>query len=242
MSSDNVDNGAGKRPYKSLPDAVEHAILKALAANIRAYGNKRYDDVREHPDFAPWIGRAEGATGKKRFRRLVDKIAKPMPADRTKPHRSRDINEDQEAWAHQQLAEYSPSTRSGVPVSAANVMGGGLPTLRGLDGIERMLETSFADIERVRQAALVDDPRGVGGQAASIPELLLKVVGRTNATIETTLRVYDLYIRVVSDAAFYKAFMLFLQETLGDDSKFPVVVQGFRRLVELHGGLHLGEA
>jgi hypothetical protein len=91
-----------KRVYLSIPEDLELRLLQALMANVRALANKRYDLVREPPEFALWIGRAQGAAGKKRFRRLLNQIV--APGRSTAHPGGGDTRAEQEAWADEQLA------------------------------------------------------------------------------------------------------------------------------------------
>jgi hypothetical protein len=222
-----------KRPYTKIPEDLELRLLRAIALNIREYGNERYDLVREHPDFAPFVGRLTGATGKKRWRRLVDKVAKPMPPDRTKPHRGRIVNQEQEAWAEEPFP--NADAVAGLP-PVTELMAGGLPMLLDVAAIGRSLQTAMEDIERVRQAALVDDPLAPGGRAAAVPTLLLRAVTATFDSAERHLQLFDRVTTLMSNNAFTLELFSLIDELFADDThKRALMRQGVQRLVRKHG-------
>lgn len=233
MSEQDEQNEPVKRTYLKIPEALELRILRALMLNIQEYGNQRYSLVREQPDFAPWIGAGTGATGKKRFRRMVDRVAKPMPADRTKPHRGRIVNQEQEAWAENPWPR--PEGLS-VPPPASVLRAGGLPVLFDLAELARSLQTAKEDIERVRQAALIDDPTAPGGRAAGIPALLLRTVNATHECAERQLSFWDRLTALMSNNAFTVELLQLADELNADDpSKRVRFREGIQQLLRKHG-------
>lgn len=81
MSSDNVDNEAGKLS----PEALKPVILEAIGVHVREHGPKDWHLVRERTDFAHVIGQASVPSDSRRFWRWVAKVREEMPADRTRP-------------------------------------------------------------------------------------------------------------------------------------------------------------
>lgn len=233
MSEQDDEKKLGKRSYAKIPEELELRMLRALALNIREYGNARYDLVREHPDFAPWIGAGAGATGKKRFRRQVDRVAKPMPPDRTKPHRGRIVNREQEAWAEDLWPHSDPA--AGLP-PVRDLMAGGLPLFLDLVELSRSLQTAKEDIERVRQAALVDDPLAPGGRAAAVPTLLLRAITATFDSAERHLHLFDRVSALMSNNGFTLELFGLVDELNADDpQKRALMREGIHRLVRKYG-------
>ena len=112
----------------------------------------------------------------------------PLPKDRTRPHRGRDVNEDQLAWAKEQAARANENTTLPVKLSAEKVMSGGAVALVAFNDFKTLLATAPDDIERARQAALIDDPDGIDGQAALDPKLLLKTVDTRGKLVLTIMK------------------------------------------------------
>ncbi|HEY8572502.1 hypothetical protein [Phenylobacterium sp.] len=232
MSEQKDEKKPEKRAYAKMPEALELRALRALALNIREHGNERYNLVREHPEFVEWIGRQTGAAGKKRFRRLVDRVTKPLAADCTKPHRGRIVYREQQAWA-----EEAWPAASGLPIAPVQeLMAGGLPVLLDLVELARSLQTAKDDIERVRHAALIDDPLAPGGRAAAVPTLLLRAITATFDCAERHLRLFDRVTALMTNNAFtVELFELIATLTADDLEKRALFQDGVRALLRKHG-------
>lgn len=101
MSSQDETPSNTKRSHERMPAALEGQMLRAVAEHRRQYGSKHYPLLREHPDFKPWIGKQTGETGRKCLQRMVKRVSKRLPEDRTRPHKGREVNDDQAAWAQE---------------------------------------------------------------------------------------------------------------------------------------------
>lgn len=225
-----------KRSYDRIPDALELKLLRALVSHVREHGSKRYDLIREDPEYAPWIGHAEGEKGRKRFRRLLDRITKPLPADGAPASAASALNADQEAWATQQLAA-NAATIGRLPIATPQLMSGGLPALLDIIELRRELDECTDDLNRIRDVALEDDPQAIGGRAAAIPDLLLKVAKARTELSSRKAQLYDRQLSLLRDHAFGLDLVAMISDSLADQpEKRALLLSGLQTLVRKHGG------
>lgn len=221
---------------------MQAEIARAIALNRREYGNKRYDLVRERPEFAPWIGDATGETGRKRFNRLVKVVREPLPKDRTRPFQNRPVNEGQHAWAQEESARANAKCMLPIRLTPEQMMAGGGTALIGFLGLQDIIAEGPADLQRVRAATLVDDPDGVGGKRTIDPDLLRKTV---LTSIDFVKGVADLqrdYASIFPTLAFAAGAMRIALQAAGEDPAAQrSVVADFGALIQQFNGLAPGE-
>jgi hypothetical protein len=192
-----VPEAAARKAKVKCPPAKKAEILRAIALHQREHGNCNWHLVRQHPDFAPWIGEASGPSGRRKFFHWKKKLRRPLPADRTRPHDGRGVNEDQQAWATLEAEAAAQAPNQLVALSPRHIMADGATAVAGFPQLAQKLGQGFDDIERVRRAALLDDPHGYKGQSAHQPDLLLKAVRETRELTRTStgfLREYNVLL------------------------------------------------
>lgn len=230
--------GAQESKPPKCPAHVKSAIDRAIAEHIQKHGRKDWHVVRERPEFAPWIGAAAGPSAHKKFFRWVNRIAKPLPKDRTRPHEGRETNEAHEAWARVQGHLASAGEQLPVPVSPRHIMANGNRAIAGYAELGRLLANGFDDVERVRAHALIDDPNGLGGQSAADPELLLKAGGRLSTLVQTALGIFREFNATWAREEFNHALVQMLGEALSGHSELHrQVMDGLAELVREFGGV-----
>ena len=237
MSSQDETPSTAKLSHERMPPALERQLLIAVAEHRRQYGSKHYPLLREHPDFEPWIGKRTGETGRKRLQRVVKRVSKRLPEDRTRPHKGRDVNDDQVAWAEERAA--TANAGSGVPivVSPAQIMAGGGLALTGFVELARMLKNGPADLELVRQAALADDPDGAGKFAID-PELLLKAIRAQSDWVDKVERLSARFASVFATTEFAEGVVQLITVNLAHlPEERDATLQDLNDLVRQLGGL-----
>jgi hypothetical protein len=157
-----------------VPPTLKPQIRRAMAAHLREHGDCDWDFVREHPEFAAYIGRQSGETGRKMFQRWKRELSAPLKPDRTRPKEGREIIEGHQAWANDQ----APAPADGLPMrpTPTQLMAQGRSALRGHQVVAARLQQAAEDIDRLRQCALAPDPTGVNGLAVRDPQLLAGAV------------------------------------------------------------------
>lgn len=80
-----IPKAAAPKAKVKCPAAKKAEILRAMALHQREHGN--WHVLGEHPDFAAWIGKASGPSGRRRTRQ--DKICPSPRLARTAPSSGR---------------------------------------------------------------------------------------------------------------------------------------------------------
>ena len=234
---DDAEGAPPSRPPK-CPPHVKRAIFRAIAEHIQQHGRTDWRLVCERPDFAPWIGAAAGPSAHRKFSRWVEKIAKPLPKDRTRPHEAREAGEARKSWARVQAHLASAGEKLPVPVSPRHFMANGNEVIAGYAELGQVAADGFDDLQRVRAHALIDDPGGVGGQSAADPELLLKAVGRASTLIQTALGIFREFNATWAREEFNHALVQMLNETLSGNPELQrKVMADLAALVSDFGGV-----
>lgn len=228
---------SGKRGKPWGTPALQAEIAKAIALHRRQYGNKHYDLVRERAEYAPWIGKEAGATGTQRFKRLVRRVRQPLPSDRTRPHQNRETNAEQQAWAEVETQRANAQCSLPIQLSPEQVMSGGGTALIGFLALQDLIVDGPTDLQRAREALLVDDPAGIGGKRTFAPELLQKNV---LATVNFAKGVADLvrdYASIFPTRDFAVGLMRIALEAAGDnkDAQLRVTQQVGQLIQQLNG-------
>jgi hypothetical protein len=225
------------KPLK-CPAKVKAAILPAIAQHIREHGRRNWDLVRERPEFAPWIGEAAGPSGRRKFFRWVEDVAKRLPKDRTRPHEARQANDDQFEWAKAQAQQIAHQQNLPIAVASRHLMAKGAKAVEGYAFLARQMANGFEDLERVRAAALVDDPNGIGGKSVIDPKLLLKTIQTSTTLVQTTTGLYREYNATWERAAFQDALLDMVEDKLaGHPELRDEVLSGFQDVVDEFGGV-----
>jgi hypothetical protein len=72
---------ASAKPPK-MPAGVRLKLHHAIAKHLSLYGGRKYDLLREDPEFRPYIGKHLGETGDKRLDRAVKEVRASLPKRR----------------------------------------------------------------------------------------------------------------------------------------------------------------
>ncbi len=237
VQGENPEAAAPKAKVK-CPAAKKAEILRAMALHQREHGNCNWHLVREHHDFAAWIGEASGPSGRRKFFHWKKKLRRPLPADRTRPHDGRSVNEDQQAWATAEAVAAAKVSNQLVALSPRHIMADGATAVAGFPQLAQKLGQGFDDIERVRRAALLDDPDGYKGQSAGLPELLLKTVRETRELTQTStafLREYNAHC--AHEALNHELIALIESELPDQPERRDRLLRRIADLLSRHGGV-----
>ena len=117
-------------------------------------------------------------------------------------------------------------------------MAKGARAVEGYAFLARQLANGFEDLERIRAAALVDDPNGIGGQSVIDPKLLLKTIQTSTTLVQTTTGLYREYNATWERAAFQDALVEMVEDKLADHPELrDEVLSGFQDVVDEFGGV-----
>jgi hypothetical protein len=219
-----------------VPPEMKARIRRAIAQNLREDGGD-WDLVREDPEFAPYIGRAAGEAGRKMFFRWKRQLALPLQPDRTRPKDGRQVIEEHQAWADKE-ASATPA-RTGLPIrlTGAQLMAQGRTALRGYQMVAERLQQASDDIERIRQCALIEDPEGVKGLAASDPQLLISAVKLEHDNAQRLTAFLVQITKLQDSEEFVQAVVAVIETELADVPEHRErVAAGLERILERYQG------
>ena len=236
-----------EEPAKKTPNPVPAAaaleMLQAVAEHRRLYGSVNYHLLRQRPEFAQWIGHATGETGRKRLNRMVAKVKRPLPPDRTKPHQGREVNDAQLEWAHRESARASAGENSAFPVSARQLMAGGAPTLEVLSTMGALLQQAIADVQCIREAAYRDSKTGHEGRVAADPDLALRAAREARALAKSLGEYQRFNTAIFREVEFSRGLVVIIAEETADDlARRDRLMTRLKELIHRLGGLPARQA
>lgn len=234
------DSEPAQEKPDGMPAGLALVMLKAVAEHRRLYGSANYDLLREQPEFKPWIGRATGETGRKRLNRMVAKVKRPLPSDRTKPHQGRGINEEQLEWARRESERANSGEQNAFPISARQLMAGGAPVLEVLGTMGALLQQTIADVQCIREGAYRDSKSGHEGRAAIDPDLALRAAREARELAKALGEYQRFHTAILRDVEFARGLMVILREENADDiAKRDRMLMRVKELIHQLGGLPL---
>jgi hypothetical protein len=199
-----------------LTAAMKMNIRQAIALHVREHGDCDWDLVRERPEFAPFIGKESGETGRKRLLRWKQELSRRVPQDRTKPHEARELNEAHRAWAAETAQAVAASGDLAYPPTELQVREQGVEAVKLAKLLTVRLQQNSDDIERMWWAAVSSDPDGVRGYSADDPKLLAKVVQARQQQMGLELAVLREANRIHESADYADAVLDLVASTLAD--------------------------
>ncbi len=220
------------------PAAVQMEIKRAMAMHLREQGDCNWRLVREHPDFAPWIGAASGEAGRRKFFRWKKSLRRPLPADRTRPHDGRELNDEQQAWARAAAQAAADAGNQLITLSPRHIMASGATALAGFPQLGARLGRLSDDVERLRRIALVEDPEGYNGWSVVDPELLLKADRAERELIQLQTAFLREYNALFALEAFNHELIALIEAELPDQpERRDRLLQRIAGLLSRHGGV-----
>ena len=204
---------------------LKATILEAIAAHLREHGPKKWDLVREHPDFAHVIGAAAGSAGRRKFFRWRAAVSAVPRIDVTRPHETRAAATAHHAWAVDSIDALDMGEMPVAP-TPGYLMRAGAMGLNKLADVGALMNRVLEDAERVREAALEDDDQAIGGKAARDGNLLLKAGRQQLDVANSVLRLHQEMDVLTRQEHFMDGLIYIIWDELG-----PTHVEIVRRIL-----------
>ena len=225
--SDTEPNSAGAFGVATLRLDRKARILRAIAEHLRIFGRKEWDRVREHPDFAPIIGKVAGEKGRRKFWRWVNAVSEPAPLDKTRPHEARQVAADALDSATDRARLAAQENLPTAP-SPAYLMRAGAGASRNIDFLAG-IHLIWADAQRLREHSMLPDETAPEGMRISDAKLF-------DASIRRRVEVIESAVGIIWDLEYQQRFYDGITDIIVDElASVPAIQERvIRRLVELN--------
>lgn len=168
--------------------ALKDRILAEIAAHIRVYGRGKWDRVREHPDFAPVIGKAAGPAGRRKFYRWVDLVCAGIPSA------------ERYGWdvaRKEATANLSDAQKRAMVAAQKNIPAAPSPSYLVRKGADADNSINFLtvihdlmrDVDKLRAMSVRADPNAPDGESVRNPMIFGQQIDKRLRIMETALKV-----------------------------------------------------
>jgi hypothetical protein len=215
-----------RRAQVKIPAEVERKLRRAVDAHLSQHRGSRYELLREHPDFRPYIGLALGETGRKRLTRLIAEVRATAPSLRRGGRES----EARSTATEPPRAHAAPRPVSPVIISSADRVAGTGPVLFGYGQLQSIAERRLTELERAIDACINDV-----GEIVDLPTYL-KLCHEQRAAVDSVAKLSDRFQAQLKSARFISGLNQLIEREIAPERREDIY-DAIRALAAECGGL-----
>jgi len=218
---------------RHVPREIKDRVLVDIAAHVRVYGRTRWDLVREKPEFAEFVGKAAGDSGKTRFFRWAGQVLEGVPPERGGPGRPFECGDAAQSVVDEGTKRARLAAQKNIPAapSPAYLMRKGAEAENQINFLAVVHEL-MADVLKLRAMSVTPDQTAANGERIKNPHLFTQSIAQRLRVMDTALKVMQEIWDLQYQQRFYEEITGIIVEELAG---FPEVQERvIRRLADLN--------